>query len=96
MKRLFGGGTCSSTASLPLFSTASLPLFSTASLLLVSVSVSLRLFESSRVSALSVATGLVGVYAGELGGDAVVVGDGGWLIIVESEAAGAESEVVDS
>ena len=95
MERLFGGGTCSSTASLPLFSTASLPLFSTASLLM-SVSVSLRLFESSRVSALSVATGLVGVYAGELGGDAVVVGDGGWLIIVGGEVAGAESEVVDS
>ena len=54
------------------------------------------MFESSRVSALSVATGLAGVYAGELGGDAVVVGDGGWLIIVGGEVAGAESEVVDS
>ena len=73
MKRVFGDGTWSA-ASLPLFSTASLPVFS--------VSVSLWLFEIGCVSMLSAATGLVGVYAGEVGGDAVVVGDGGWLIIV--------------
>ena len=74
VKRVVGDRTAS-TVPLPLFSTASLPVF-------FSVSVSLWLFEMGCVSMLSVATGLVGVYAGEVGGDAMVVGDGGWLIIV--------------
>ena len=62
----------------------------------VSVSVSSLLFVMGWVCTLLVATGLVGVYTGEVGGDAVFVGDGGWLIIVGGEVAGTESEVVDS
>ena len=54
------------------------------------------LFVMGWVCTLLVATGLVGVYTGEVGGDAVFVGDGGWLIIVGGEVAGAESEVVDT